>query len=659
MATEPRPPEQRLPRGPSALHPEDRARLHRQRIQDAFVALVAERGLPDTSIRDICAAARVAPRDLYAQYPGKQELLLGTCDAIVRDACDAVAAVRRNGAPPADVAAAVAAVLRPLAQQAAARPAHAHLVLIDVFAGGGGAAGPAYRRGLVARLRALLADALSDLPAPAGLSEASLWVVAAGSVQAFERRVRAGKARSLVKASDELAAWAAAYLTATPLPLPKPGRPTPLIDGPSRSRGLPRNVQRLPRQFVVPHQRDRILRAVTTLAGREGYADIGIPAIATEAQISIRTFYQHFSSKHEAFTAVYDLAFGKLFARTWAAAAAQKSWTDAVREGVRAWVGYVAKEPELARFGFSDMLTVGREAVEKVDGAYYAFGDLFGRGRPGEGEVSELVSYAIAGGIAGLVATWVADGHAADVAQLAPHLTYAVLAPAIGDAEALHVSGLAPVPVIIPVPEPVNDGQRIAAAFASLVAEQGYAATTLKQAAGRAGVEAAVVGEYFDEEADCALQALDSWTDRTFAAMAAAFASAPRDGALAVHRALGAMLAQMAAEPDMLHLAVEAVEHLGPRALARRARYASVFFEAIAPTVAPEDPIPAEPRVVTEMLAEGVFGVLRTYVAEGRVDELPAALPEISYLSVAPFFGPERASEIAQLPFAAAAAVDR
>ena len=55
MASEPRPTEQRLPRGPSALDPEDRARLHRQRIQDAFVALVAERGLPDTSIRDICA----------------------------------------------------------------------------------------------------------------------------------------------------------------------------------------------------------------------------------------------------------------------------------------------------------------------------------------------------------------------------------------------------------------------------------------------------------------------------------------------------------------------------------------------------------------------------------------------------------------------------
>jgi AcrR family transcriptional regulator len=655
MAIDRRPPEQRLPRGPSALDPEDRARLHRERVQDALVTLVAERGLPETSIRDICAQARVAPRDLYAQYAGKQELLLGTCDAIVREARDAIAVARRTSPPPIDTAEAVAAVLLPLAKQAAARPAHAHLVLVDVFAAG--AVGPPYRRALVAHLRTLLADALSDLPGPAGVSEASLWVVAAGSLQVFERRVRAGRARGLPKASAELARWAAGYRTASPLPLPKPGRPTPLAPANVEPRGLPRNTQRLPRQFVVPHQRERILRAVTALAAREGYAEIGIPAIASEAQISIRTFYQHFPSKHDAFIAVYDLAFGKLFARTWAAASGQRSWNDAVREGVRAWVAYVANEPELARFGFSDMLTVGRDAVERVDNAYYAFGDLFGRGRPGEDEVSELVSYAIAGGIAGLVASWVADGHASDIQQLAPHLTYAVLAPTSGDAEALHVSGLAPVPVVVPVPEPGDDGQRIAAAFAELVAEQGYAATTLEQAADRAGVDQALVGEYFDDPADCALQALDAWTDRTFAAMAAAFASAPRDGALAVHRALGAMLAQMAAEPALLHLAVEAVEQLGPRALARRARYASVFFDAIAPTIAPDDPIPARPRVVSEMLAEAVFGVLRTYVTEDRIDELPAALPEISYLSVAPFFGPERAAEIAQLPFAAGAAV--
>ena len=275
-------------------------------------------------------------------------------------------------------------VLKPLAQQAAARPAHAHLVLIDVFAARrcrarptGAASSRGCARCWPRRCRTCPRRRASPRP------RSGSWPPAAcrPSSAACARARRAASSRP----SDELAAWAATYLTATPLPLPKPGRPTPLIDGGPRSRGLPRNVQRLPRQFVVPHQRDRILRAVTALAAREGYADIGIPAIATEAQISIRTFYQHFSSKHEAFTAVYDLAFGKLFARTWAAASSQKSWSDAVREGVRAWVGYVAKEPDLARFGFSDMLTIGREAVEKVDNAYYAFGDLFGRGRPGDG----------------------------------------------------------------------------------------------------------------------------------------------------------------------------------------------------------------------------------------------------------------------------------
>jgi AcrR family transcriptional regulator len=510
---------------------------------------------------------------------------------------------------------------------------------------------------LVVRLTALLAEAVSAVPGagPGGLSEPSLAVVAAGTLQVFERRVRAGRAGSLTKAAPELAAWAASYRTAAPLPLPRPGRPA-TVAAADRVRGLPRNTQRLPRQFVVPHQRDRILRAVTTLAAREGYAGAAIPAIATEAQISIRTFYQHFSSKHEAFTAVYDHAFGKLFARTWSAATGQPNWPAAVREGVRAWSAYVSAEPGLARFGFSDMLTVGREAVEKVDDAYYAFADLFGRGRPDDDEVSDLVAYAIAGGIAGLVASWVADGHAPDVALLAPHLTYAVLAPAIGDAEALHVSGLAPVPIVVPVPPPANDGQRITAAFAQLVAEQGYHNATLTEAARRAGVDEALVGEFFDDEADGALQALDAWTDRTFTAMAAAFASAPRDGALAVHRALGAMLAQMTAEPAMLHLAVEALEHLGPRAVSRRARYAAVFLNAVAPDVGPDDPIPPQPRVVSEMLAEGVFGVLRTHVLEGRIAELPAALPEISYLCVAPFFGPQRATDVSQLPFAAVAA---
>lgn len=653
MASDAQHPKPRLPRGRSALDPDDRGRAHRLRLQDALVELVAEQGFADTRIRDICARAHVAPGDLYSQYPRKQELLLSTCDAIVDDACVAVrAALRGDREPAPDLERAVAEVLLPLGRAVAARPAQASLVLVDVFSGG--AIGPPYRRGLVARLQTLLAEALADVPGPGRLSEASLTVVAAGTIQVFERRVRAGRARSLPGLAPELAAWAAGYRTAAPLPLPRPGpaRTTPSVD---RSQRLPRNTQRLPRQFVVPHQRDRILRAVVELAARDGYASISIPAIAGEAQISIRTFYQHFSSKHEAFTAVYDQAFGRLFAKTWSAASGQTSWPDAVREGVRAWASYIAEEPRLARFGFSDVLTAGPKAVEKVDDAFYAFADLFGRGRPGDLGTSDLVAYAIAGGIGGLVGAWIADGQAAEARQLVPHLIYAVLAPATGDAEALHLSGLTPVPAVLPVPAPTDDGQRIAVAFAALVADEGYRAATLEEAARRADVDPSLVGEFFEDAADCTLQTLDSWTDRTFTAMAAAFASAPRDGALAVHRALGAMLAQMAVEPTMLQLAIEAIEQLGPQVLSRRARYATVFFDAVTPTLGPDDPSPDGSRLTAETL---VYGVLRRYAAEGRIAELPDALPEISYLCVAPFFGPQRAANVSQLPFAAVAGAD-
>ncbi len=643
-------PKPRLPRGPSALDPDDRSRVHRQRLQDALVALVAERGFVDTRIREICSHAQVGPRDLYAEYPGKQELLLSTCDAIADEAIAAVRAGLRDSSPPATAEAAIAGVLVPFARSLAARPAHAELLLVHVFSAG--AVGPSYRRGLITRLRTLLTDALQEQPEPGGFSEASLIIVASGALQAFQHRIRTGRARGLPVAAQELAAWAAHYRTGVPLPLPRPASPATLSD--TEIRPLPRNTQRLPRQFVLPHQRDRIMRAVVALSVSDGFAAMSIPAIAGEAQISIRTFYQHFASKHEAFDAVYDHAFGRLFARTWAAATRPTTWLDAVRDGVRAWVGYAATEPGMARFAFCDALTAGPEFADKLDEAYTAFANLFNPNAAAAPPVSDLVAFAIAGGYIGLVTHWIADLGAADVQYLEPHLVYAILAPILGDSEALHASGLAPTPRVIRVPAPSDDGERIAVAFTRLVATEGLANVTLEAAADEAGVARSVVGEYFEDETACALQTLDAWSDRTFTAMNAAFASAPRDGALAIHRALGAMLAQIASEPDALRLAVEALEQLGPRAVSRRARYAAVFLDAVAPSVGSDDPIPAHPRQVSEMVADGVLGVLRQHVAEDRIDALPDALAEISYLCVAPFFGPRRATDVSQLPLVSA-----
>jgi hypothetical protein len=110
----------------------------------------------------------------------------------------------------------------------------------------------------------------------------------------------------------------------------------------------------------------------------------------------------------------------------------------------------------------------------------------------------------------------------------------------------------------------------------------------------------------------------------------------------------------MTSEPAMLHLAVGAVEHLGSRAVTRRTRYVSVFFDFLTPATAPSEVSPVEPAAVSEMIASGIFEVLRTHVHEHRIGELPAALPQISYLCAAPFFGAQKAARVSQLPLAAA-----
>lgn len=410
---------------------------------------MAEKGFADARINDICTRARVATRDLYAQYANKQELLLSTCDEIVDDAFQAVtAASLGDRRPPTDVEGAVAGVLVPLARRLAARPAHSTLVLVDVFSAG--AEGPPYRRALAARLQSVLTDALEPVSDDGRLSEISIAVVAVGTLQAFEHRLRTGRARSLPGVATELAAWAAGYRTAVPPPAP---RPAPAAEAPPaapRPQPLPRNTQRLPRQFVVPHQRDRIIRAVFELTAREGYAGTTIPAIAAEAHISIRTFYQHFPSKHDAFTAAYDFAFGHLFASTWDAVSAEQSWSDALIAGLDAWATFVEVDTEMARFGSNDALTAGRDAVGKIDEAYASFSTLFARGTPGDRAVSDVVAYAIAGGLGGLIGRWIADGRAAEIRELLPHLIYAGLAPVLGDDEAQRLSGLAPSPAAEP-----------------------------------------------------------------------------------------------------------------------------------------------------------------------------------------------------------------
>ncbi len=70
----------RLPRGRSALPPEQVGRAQRERILRALTTEVARRGYAEVTVADIVAVARVSRSSFYAQFTDREDCLLAAAD---------------------------------------------------------------------------------------------------------------------------------------------------------------------------------------------------------------------------------------------------------------------------------------------------------------------------------------------------------------------------------------------------------------------------------------------------------------------------------------------------------------------------------------------------------------------------------------------------
>lgn len=200
----------------------------------------------------------------------------------------------------------------------------------------------------------------------------------------------------------------------------------------------------------------------------------------------------------------------------------------------------------------------------------------------------------------------------------------------------------APVPTFVPA----DEREEYLLAFAELVYERGYELVRLADVAERLAVPPDAVRAYWTSEEACAVDALRAGTEQTFAAVARAFMSAPGDCAAAAHRSLEVLLGALAGSPAMASLAILVPPMLSPRAAARHTGVLDVFAEFLGPGFAAMGHAPPQPEVVSQVLTGGISEVLRRHAVERRLTELPAALPAVSHVCVAAFFGLEDAHRV-------------
>ncbi|HLB20702.1 MAG TPA: TetR/AcrR family transcriptional regulator [Solirubrobacteraceae bacterium] len=433
----------RLPTGAHGLTREEVERDQRERLRSAMVELIALRGYPAVRILDLTQLAHVSRPTFYNLYADKEELLLSAYEDIAGRTTEKVAVAFGEG-DSADESLRLA--LQAFAELGAAEPEAMTLALLGTF-GAGPRALERRDRTLHALERIVSAGrAVSDGELPRDLT---VKFLIGGIREASATRLRQGRAQELVELADELGRWANAYPQAMPLGLEGPlrvrrrdgdgddGRPRHASQRSRRAEGrLPSGRHDLPRDMVVKSQRERIVDATAAIVEEKGFAGLTIPEIASRANVSHETFYEMYSTKHDAFLGAQKIGLHQALRVTAEAYDARGGdWPDGVAAGLHALMEYVCSEPSHAHLTLVDTFGASPDAIEIRENALRGFTAYL---QPGfeqgavDVDVPNVAPEAVAGGIWQVLHHYIEQRRVDELCDAAPQLTFLTLSPFLG-----------------------------------------------------------------------------------------------------------------------------------------------------------------------------------------------------------------------------------
>lgn len=398
------------------------ARSKRARLLAAMVATCAERGYEATSVAHLLELSGVSRAGFYERFENKADCF----EAMLSEAAErTLAEVERRAAEAAPGAPRVEAAIGAFGELIALQPATARACLLDAFA-----AGPTARATMelaLNRLEAVVTAALAeceDEPAmPAELRRAAV----AGIYKIFQNRAAHGRTEGLAELTPQLAAW---LLDQQPPPQPlRPGRRGP-------GDGSP------PPAFALHSPAERIMRALAANVAEHGYPDTTVAMVAARAQISQRTFYEHFLGKEEAMIAALDASGAQMLASTLPAIRRAPDWPSAVRSAYARMCAFMAAEPDFARLRAIDAYAAGAKALSERDraGAELLEALLEAAPEPVTANAQPLVLETIAATVYALLYDFVNERDPRELPQIVPLAVYIALAPLIGPADACEAA---------------------------------------------------------------------------------------------------------------------------------------------------------------------------------------------------------------------------
>jgi len=443
---------------------------------------------------------------------------------------------------------------------------------------------------------------------------------------------------------------------------------------PERYRRLPTGTHGLDADEVQRDQRTRLQSAMIELTAERGYRAVRIVDLTKLARVSRPTFYSLYASKEELFLGTYD----QIAVRAAEAVieAFEPSGTDSerVRSAIRALAELAAAQPDEMSLLVLGALGAGSKALERRNRMLEALEGRIRASRDGAApnRRAGLTLKAIIGGIREVTAARLRQGRSGELPDLAGELatwagTYPPELPAglegpasaprrrssdapdLASERARRAEGRLPSgrhdlsrQFIVK-----SQRERIVDATAAIVAEKGLSALTIPQIARRANVSHQTFYEMYPTKDDALLGAQKVGMHQALLVTAEAYEAHAEDWPRAVAAGLRALIDYLASEPAHAHLALVDTFAASPEAIDIRAGALHAFAAYLSPgrALSPDGAPP--PAIAAEATAGAIWQILHHLIEGRRIAELPDTAPQIIYMALTPFLGPEPAAEAA------------
>ncbi len=194
-----------------------------------------------------------------------------------------------------------------------------------------------------------------------------------------------------------------------------------------------------------------------------------------------------------------------------------------------------------------------------------------------------------------------------------------------------------------------NQRERLIAGLAEAIAEKGFTGTTIGDITRHAAVSRRTFYEHFGSKDECFVAAYDTVMAELGERVGAAFDELD-DWGHAVRAGIAAMLAFLAAEPNLARLCMVEALVAGPVVVERYdASIQSLvpYFKAGREGRSPEVLARLSPTT-EEALVGGMVSLISRRIIAGKTAELEGLLPDLVEFTLTPYLGSAEAAEIAR-----------